>query len=79
MRVKDFIVKVYSGGVLKICSKLTGEHPWRRAICNFIEITLRYGCSPVNLVHIFKKPFYKKTSKWQLLPLPVICIGLYFH
>ena len=29
--------------------------------CNFIEITLRYGCSPVNLVHNFKTPFPKNT------------------
>ena len=25
---------------------------------NFIEITLRHGCSPVNLLHIFKTPFF---------------------
>ena len=24
---------------------------------NFIEITLRHRCSPVNLLHIFRKPF----------------------
>ena len=24
---------------------------------NFIEITLWYGCSPVNLLHIFRTPF----------------------
>ena len=39
--------------VLKICSKVTGEHPCRSAIsikllCNFIEISLRHSCSPVN-------------------------------
>ena len=33
---------------------------------NFIEITLRYGCSPVNLLHIFRTPFPKNTSKWLL-------------
>ena len=43
--------------VLKICGKFTGGHPCQRAtsimsLCNFIEITLRYGCSPVNLLHI---------------------------
>ena len=37
-------------GVLKICSKVTGEHPCGSAIsikllCNFIEIGLRHGCS----------------------------------
>ena len=37
-------------GVLKICSKFTGEHPCRSVISvNFIEIALRHGCSPVSL------------------------------
>ena len=31
----------------------------KRVKSNFIEITLRHGCSPVNLQHIFKTPFYK--------------------
>ena len=31
-------------------------------VCNFIEITLRHGCSPVNLLHDFRKPFTKNTS-----------------
>ena len=26
-----------------------------------IEITLRHGCSPLNLLHIFGTPFYKNT------------------
>ena len=46
-------------GVLKICSKFTGEHPCRSAISiklqsNFVEITLWHECSPVNLLHIFR-------------------------
>ena len=58
--------------VLKICGKFTGGHPCQRAtsimsLCNFIEITLRYGCSPVNLLHIFRPPFPKNTSGWLLL------------
>ena len=58
--------------VLKICSKFTGEHPCRSAILvklqsNFIEITLRYGCSPVNLLHIFRTPFPRNTSERLLL------------
>ena len=28
---------------------------------NFIEIALRHGCSPVNLLHTFRTPFYKNT------------------
>ena len=49
-------------GVLKICRKFTGEHPCRSVISiklqsNFIEITLRHGCFPVNLLHIFRTSF----------------------
>ena len=63
-----FLVK----GVLKICSKFTGESPCRsmisiKLLCNFIEITLWYGCSPVNLLHIFRTPFTKNSSAWLLL------------
>ena len=58
--------------VLKICSKYTGEHPCRSAIsikslCNFIEIALRHGCSPVNLLHIIRTPFHKNTAGGLLL------------
>ena len=54
-------------GVLKICSKLTGEHPRRSAIsikfqCKFIEIMLWHGRSPVNLLHIFGTTFSKNSS-----------------
>ena len=34
---------------------------------NFIEITLRHGCSPVNLLHILRTPFPKSTSEGMLL------------
>ena len=50
--------------VLKTCCKFTGEHSCPsvvsiKLLCNFIEITFRYGCSPVNLLHIFRTPFPK--------------------
>ena len=53
-------------GVLKICSKFTGEHPCRSAISikllyNFIGVALRHACSPVNLLHIFRTPLLKST------------------
>ena len=59
-------------GVLKICSKFIGEHPCRsmisiKLLCNFIEITLWHGCSPVSLLHIFRTPFSRNTSGWLLL------------
>ena len=34
---------------------------------NFIEIALRHGCSPVNLLHIFRTHFPKKTPGRLLL------------
>ena len=34
---------------------------------NFIEITLRHGCSPVNLLHIFRTPFPRNASGELLL------------
>ena len=52
--------------VLKISSKFTGEHP---LLCSFIEMALRYGCSLVNLLHIFRTPFPKNTTEWLLLNL----------
>ena len=62
--------------VLKVCSKFTGEHPCRSVISiklqsNFIETTLRHGCSPVNLLHILRRPFPGNTSGWLLLQNPI--------
>ena len=59
-------------GVPKICSRFTGEHPCQSVISiklqsNFIEITPRHGCSPVNLLHILRTPFPKNTSEWLVL------------
>ena len=31
------------------------------------DFKLRHGCSPVNLLHIFRTPFYKNTSGLLLL------------
>ena len=35
--------------------------------CDFIEIALRHGCSPVNLLHISRTLFLKNTSGRLLL------------
>ena len=58
--------------VLKMCSKFTGEYPCQSVIsikflCNFTEITLQHGCSPVNLLHVFGTPFLKNSSGGLLL------------
>ena len=65
--------------VLKICSKFTREHPCKSAIStklqsNLIEIALRHGCSPVNLLYIFRTPFPKNTSEGLLLSQIHFCI-----
>ena len=58
-------------GVLKTCSKFTGEHQCGCVnsvlLSNFIEIALQHESSPVNLLHIFRTPFPKNTSGWLLL------------
>ena len=46
-----------SKGVLAICNKLGGEHPYWNIVSIkflyiFIDIALRHGCSPVNFLHI---------------------------
>ena len=61
-------------GVLKICSKFLGEHPYRSIvsinfICNFIEIALRHGYSLANLLDIFRITFPKNTSRRLFLKL----------
>ena len=71
-----FLVK----DVLKICGKFTGEHPCRSVILikllpNVIEITVRHGCFPVNLLHIFRISFLKNTLGWLLLHLFHVCIA----
>ena len=63
-------------GVLKICSKFVGEHPCRSVISiklqsSFIEIAFRYGCSPVNFLHIFRAPLPKNTSGGLYLYWPI--------
>ena len=47
-------------GVLKICSKFAVK---------LHEITLRHWCSPVNLLHVFRTPFYRSTYRGLLLNL----------
>ena len=43
--------------------------------CDFNRValhTLRHGCSPVNLLHIFKTPFLKNTSGRVLLIVEIV-------
>ena len=59
----------------KICSKFTREHPCQSVISitlqsQFIEIILRHGFSPVNLLHIFRTPFDKNIYRGLLVNSP---------
>ena len=36
---------------------------FNKVASNFVEVALGHGCSPVNLQHIFRKPFPKNTSE----------------
>ena len=78
--VQVFLVK----HVLKICSKSTGEHLSQSVILikllsNFIEITLRHGCSPVNLLHIFRTPFTNNTFGRLLLKISLLVVIFPIH
>ena len=76
------ILKKPSRGVLrKRCSENTQQiyrrnthaEVWFKYCCwNFIEITLQDGCSPVNLLHMFRTSFLQNTSR----RLPLIFVQL---
>ena len=51
-------------GVLKLCSKFTGEHPCRSAISVKMQSN---WCSLVHLLLIFRTTFLRNTSGWLLL------------
>ena len=44
---------------------------FNKVLCNFIEIALRHGCSPVNLLHIFRTPLPKNTAA----TVPVVIVS----
>ena len=61
--------------VLKICSKFAGEHLCR----SVISIKLQSNCSPVNLMHIFRTPFFKNTSGWLLLNVQMLVMKIFLN
>ena len=56
-------------GVPEICSKFTRKVISVKLLSNFIEIALKCGCFPVNLLYIFGPPFTINTSGCLLLTL----------
>ena len=49
--------------------------------CDFnkvaLQITLRHGRSPVNLLHIFRTPFSVNTSEWLRAKILLVFIAYY--
>ena len=56
-------------GVLKIYSKFTGKHPYQNVISIKLKckIIFQHVRSLVNLLHIFRTPLPKNTSRGLLL------------
>ena len=48
---------------------------FNKVALQLFEITLRHGCSPVNLLHIFRTPFLKNTSGWMLLDVKTFSVN----
>ena len=72
LMIIEVSIEVSPRGVLrKRCSEnmeqIYSGTPMPKLQNNFIEIALRQVCSPVNLLHIFRIHFPKKTSDGLLL------------
>ena len=70
-------------GVLKVCNRITGEHQCRSVILiklqsNFIDITLRQGCS-LNLLNVLRKSFPRNTCGELLLVLVITLLPPDMH
>ena len=65
---RGVLTKRYSENMQQIYRRtLMPKCDFNKVARNFIEITLQHGCSPVNLLHIFRTPFSKYTSGWLLI------------
>ena len=60
---------------LKICCRLIGKHSRQTVICNFIEIALGLGCSPLNLLRIFRTPFERKSMEGYICTMIVFYVS----
>ena len=76
--VLENIQQIYKRTPMPKCdfNKVTLQLYWNHisAWGNFIEITFQHGCSPVNLLHIFRRPFSKNTFGWLLLEVKTNCM-----
>ena len=63
LKNRSSLPKVFLGkGILKLCSKLTGRILISiKLLCNFIEITLWHGCSPLKMLLLFSERLFLRT------------------
>ena len=54
--------KMYSDNIEQIYRTPKMKCDFSKVASNFIEIAFQHGCSPVNLLHIFRTHFPKNTS-----------------
>ena len=45
---------------------------FNKVASQLFKIARRHGCSPVNLLHIFRTPFPRNTSGWLLLTVATL-------
>ena len=55
---------------------LSGKQTSKIPKCSEAAVPSFHGCSPVNLLHIFRTPFPKNTFGWLLLNVPDKSVGL---
>ena len=66
---KNSIQKQPPRGVLKKRCSEDMQQIYRRSPMPKCEIALRHGCSPANLLNVFRTHFPRNTSGWLLLPI----------
>ena len=62
----------------RVCQKSIAQKIWKYVQSNFIKITLRHECSPVNLLHIFRASFPRSTSVSSMGRVCILWLFLFF-
>ena len=60
----------------RVCQKSIAQKIWKYVQSNFIKITLRHECSPVNLLHIFRASVFNNISGRLLLDQRLLVYSL---
>ena len=76
---KIFYARMSRYSYYHIAKKENQKQPSRDVLCNFIEIVLLHECSPVNLLHLFRTPFFKNISGCLLLENWHVLVWVYLY